>query len=74
MGLIILWWQAFYRLLFVAALIAASNAIHLNDEILPEGNQFLSVDNSVGDQTTTASQSAQQVEGNKAEIDEPMSL
>ena len=58
-GLIILWWQAFYRLLLVAALIAASSAIPLNDEILPEDNQFISVDNSAGHQTTTASQSAQ---------------
>ena len=39
MGLTSLWWQAFYRLLLVAALIAASGAIPLNDEIIPEDNQ-----------------------------------
>jgi len=38
--------QRFYRLLLVAALIAASGAIPLNDEILPEDNQFISVDTS----------------------------
>ena len=57
----------------VALIAAASSAIPLNDEILPEDNQFISVDNSAGDQTTTASQSAQQVAGNEAETDEPMS-
>ena len=46
MGLIILWWQAFYRLLFVAALIAASSAMPLHDEVLPEDNQLIS---SLGD-------------------------
>ena len=65
--------QRFYRLLLVAALIAASGAIPLNDEILPEDNQFISVDNSAGDQTTSAVQSAQQVARNEAETDEPMS-
>jgi len=66
--------MAFYRLLLlVAALIAASSAIPLNDEILPEDNEFISVDNSLRDQTTTAGQSAQQVAGNEAETDEPMS-
>ena len=39
----------------MAALIAASSAIPLNDEILPEDNELISVDNSVGDQTTTDS-------------------
>ena len=37
----------------MAALIAASNAT-LDDEIIPEDNQFISVDNSAGDQTTSA--------------------
>ena len=39
----------------MAALIAASSAIPLNDEILPEDNELISVGNSVGDQTTTDS-------------------
>ena len=46
--------QGFYRLLLVAALIAASGAIPLNNEILPEDNQFISVDTSAGEQTTSA--------------------
>ena len=33
----------------MAALIAASGAIPLNDEILPEDNQFISVDDSAGE-------------------------
>ena len=73
-GLIILLWQAFYRLLLVAALIAASNAT-LDDEIIPEDNQFVSVDNSAGDQTTAGDhptaggQTAQEMEGIEAETD-----
>ena len=63
-GLSILWGQALYQLLLVAALIAASGAIPLNDEILPEDNEFISVERV---------QSAQQVEGHEAETDEPMS-
>jgi len=64
--------MAFYRLLIVAALIAACSAIALNDEIVPEDNEFISVDKSAGDQTTTADQSAQQVAENEAETNEPM--
>ena len=52
----------------MAALIAASNAT-LDDEIIPEDNQFVSVDNSAGDQTTAGGQTAQEMEGIEAETD-----
>jgi len=60
--------MAFYQLLLVAALIAASNAT-LDDEIIPEDNQFISVDDSAGDQTTAGGQTAQEMEGIEAETD-----
>ena len=42
---LIMLWQAFYRLLLVATLIAASSAMPLNDEVLPEDNHVLPEDN-----------------------------